>query len=196
MKKIKKVLLMTFILCLILLTPITTFAKSKKAKAAIKAYKTMLSEQKVYVVPYKTYFESDDVYVNFYWSNNVSFCIGYFTNDNVPELFLKGTCSDGNCLASAIFTYKKGSIQRLWYDEGNLKRYCKKRKVFEVEREDWGGEHAAYYYKKGKAVYLSTRVPGSFGYDKRKVRKYTKGREFTKIKWRANTPANLQKYLK
>ena len=57
MKKIRKFLIAVLIICLVFLMPTTAFAKSKKAKAALAAYKSMLSQSRINVVPYNTYFE-------------------------------------------------------------------------------------------------------------------------------------------
>lgn len=221
MKKIKKTLLMTLIVCLMLLMPTTAFAKSKKAKAAIKAYKKFLSQEKIYVVPYDTYFLRYNRYLYWCWDSDVSFCLVYLNNDKIPELFVKGKFYSGRDSCAAVFEYKKGAVKRSaweWYDEGcgfqfsDITRYCKKRGVLEVKGwENLGDDYdedinymkAILKYKnKNSCCYLTdwgTYTHANWKYYKgykKGLRKYTKGRSLTKVKWHANTPANRKKYLK
>lgn len=62
----------------------------EKGKGRNKAYKNFLSQQKVYVVPYNTYFFRYDLWLYWCWDSDVSFCLAYLNNDKIPELFVKG----------------------------------------------------------------------------------------------------------
>ena len=195
MKKIRKFLIAVLIICLVFLMPTTAFAKSKKAKAALAAYKSMLSQSRINVVPYNTYFEDDEYYLYFCNTGNVSFCTGYFNNDKIPELFLKGHANNGTCNCAAVFTYRNGSVVRLAYKDNDgtpfssIKSYCRKRKVFRCNVH--GVPHVMRYHKgKIKTLWFAWE-----GLSKKKIRKYTKGRGFTKIKWHSNTYANRYRYL-
>lgn len=195
MKRTRRLLLTALIVCLMLLMPMTAFAKSKKAKAALAAYNSMLSQSKINVVPYNTYFEDEERSLYFCWAENVSFCTGYFNNDKIPELFLKGHASNGTCDCAAIFTYRKGSVVRLTYKDNygapysSIKSYCRKRKVFRCNVH--GTPHVLRYHKgKIKPLWFAWE-----GLSKKTIRKYTKGRKFTKIKWHLNTYANRYRYL-
>ena len=178
-----------------LLMPMTAHAKSKKAKAALAAYNAMLSQSKINVVPYRTHFKEDGYYLNFCWAQDVSFCTGYFNNDKIPDLFLKGSDGRGNCYCAAVFTYRKGSVVRLAYKDrygapfSSIKSYCRKRKVF---RGDVHGVLHVMRCHKGK---VKTLWFAGEGLSKKMIRKYTKGRGFTKIKWHINTYANRYRYL-
>ena len=202
MKKIRKLLIAALIVCLVFLMPMTASAKSKKAKAALKAYKTILSQSRINVVPYRTNFKEDGYYLNFCWAKDVSFCTGYFNNDKIPELFLKGSDGRGHCDCAAIFTYKDGSVVRLAYKDNDgtpfssIKSFCRKRKVFRCNVH--GIPHMMRCYK-GRIKVLAIKWEEDLDFSgrtgRKNIRKYTKGRRLTRIKWHINTNANRYRYL-
>jgi hypothetical protein len=59
-RRIRRLLFVVLIAGILLSMPIQSFAKSKKAKAAIKAYKKMLEQEKIYVVPANTRFIGEE----------------------------------------------------------------------------------------------------------------------------------------
>ena len=60
MKRIRRLLFVVLVAGILLSMPVQSFAKSKNAKAAIKAYKQMLEQEKIYVVPANTRFIGEE----------------------------------------------------------------------------------------------------------------------------------------
>lgn len=179
-------------------------------KLKVKAYKRILTEKKTWIGK-----RTEKVYM---------FSLIYLDNDSVPELFVyeHSTYAEGKY---KIYTYYKGKAQALelpmgdesWYDRTNdvCSKYYKKTGFFVSDWAKQGGASLSYDYYPGKgkkvkricskswAVGNEKQASYSAGYESstqkeynRLIKKYSKGKKPTKVKWYENTAKNRKKYLK
>ena len=133
------------LLFLVVISSTTTQAASKKKKA-LKAYKKMLSQSTIEVIP--PHYDEGEEYILYRntKASKVKFAVIYLDNDNVPELLVTakdtsyGTGRWARTIWS-IFTYKNGKIVRIdnnWLYFSSLldfKGYYKKTGVYKTRSD-------------------------------------------------------------
>lgn len=187
-------------------------AASKKTKA-LRAYKKLLSQKTVCVMPRGIKYGSKSGSYKFYKpskAQKVEFMVAYIDKDDVPELILREPDT-----GYGIWTYKNGKMVNLdwsgyfskpygYYrkkgifvekhltDENPWYEYFSKipntvREVF-LEIEHYAGKKEAEYYIRGDKVTKSKF--------EKKLKSYVGSRKLEKVKMYKNTKANRKKYLK
>ena len=181
-------------------------ATSKKA-AALKAYNTFLQKKS-----YKVYIRYSVPF------SKASFGLAYLNNDSVPELIVKDNVDRSYKDYRLIFTYKNGKVKLLNHDI--FSKYYKKTSVYmrviklstnrtglrEVQHNKLIGTQSKRYLirQKGTVIYgekinrycdanMKDITPAEYN---RRLKKLTKSKKASSVKYYKNSATNRRKYLK
>lgn len=180
----------------------STANAANQKKAALEAYNTFLTKE-IEWYP-ETWKGSKKVIVE-------SFALIYLDNNSVPELYVYGGPKTYHIEGQyRMFTFYKGKIEPLGEPTNDLCLKCYKKTGFFVAGDAWfGNEPEHYYYYPGKLktielictkVYYYGKFQNYGGISKKEfnrlVKKYSKGKKATKVKWYKNTAENREMYLK
>lgn len=183
----------------------TVQAASKKS-AALKAYNSFLQKKS-----YRVYTRYS---VSF---SKVSFGLAYLNNDSVPELIVKDNVDRSYKDYRLIFTYKNGKVTLLNHDI--FSKYYKKTGMYtrvlklstnrtglrEIQYNKLVGKQSKRYLIRQKGKSYGTMInrycdgnmndisPAEYN---RRLKKLTKSKKATSVKYRKNSAANRKRYLK